>query len=698
MKKISILLVFVACLLSGEVLGQTPNNCNEYTSTGTTSSGYGAGTNAACNALVPGTVTGTGAWTGSGCTGFITSTVTGPPVTCLTISYAYVNTDDFGVITTDTGGALTITGVNVAVVGTTVGPYTCPQAFPYGDVSITICSTIPFNSVTLTNSGCSSGWVVNCVTQSNPCDPAWTLPTPCESDPLIDLDALITGATGGTWTGLGVTGSNFDPAVGTTNVMYTAPCGDSLTQLITVQPNGDATWTVPVGICSDAAPIDLDLLVTGLLGGTWSGTGVTGNMFDPSAGSQTVTYTSGVVPCDDVSAQLITIDPAPDPAWTTITMCASDAPVNLNNQITGTTGGTWSGTGVTGNVFDPFFGTQTITYDITVGACAASSVQQLTVVDPQLTLTSTNASCFGLTDGTLGVTVAGGSGTYTYGWNTAPPQTTANATNVGAGTYTVVVVDGTCIVTDSITIIEPAEIMATMSATQGCAPSLGSAQVAPSGGVGGFTYAWTPSLQTTATALLLDSAMHTVTVTDGNGCTYVDSILVQIFPPPVVTVTADTTIEYGNSIQLNATGGVSYYWDPIDNLDCSDCPNPVANPLEDKHYCVTATDANGCSNETCMTLSVVIVCGEVFVPSAFSPNDDGENDILCVYSDCMESMTFTLFNRWGEKVYQTNNMSVCWDGTWNGKPLNSAVFVYTLDGYLINGELIEQKGNVSLIR
>jgi gliding motility-associated-like protein len=99
-----------------------------------------------------------------------------------------------------------------------------------------------------------------------------------------------------------------------------------------------------------------------------------------------------------------------------------------------------------------------------------------------------------------------------------------------------------------------------------------------------------------------------------------------------------------------------------------------------------------------MLVNVEIVCGEVFVPSGFSPNGDNENDFLCVYSDCMDAFVFEIYNRWGEKVYETAEMSICWDGTWKGKELNSAVFVYTLEGYLINGDRVSQKGNISLVR
>ncbi|MEX1003301.1 MAG: hypothetical protein WDZ35_14370, partial [Crocinitomicaceae bacterium] len=142
--------------------GQSANDCGNYTSTGTTSSSYLPGSNTACNSNVPGTVNATGAWTGSGCSGVIISQVTSGPVSCLTIAYTAVNTDDYATLTTDTGGILTITGVNVGVSGNVIGPYNCVGPSPYGDVMVTICSTIPFSTLTLTNTGCSSGWVVNC--------------------------------------------------------------------------------------------------------------------------------------------------------------------------------------------------------------------------------------------------------------------------------------------------------------------------------------------------------------------------------------------------------------------------------------------------------------------------------------------------------------------------------------------------------
>src|SRR5690606_5943469 len=130
-----------------------------------------------------------------------TSTVNGGPVSCLTLAYIAVNQNDYGTISTNTGGTLTISAINAAVNGNVVGPYSCGSSF-VGTVAITVCSYIPFTSVTLTNSGCSSGWVINCASQIG-CGGGGnagsdSLTTMCSG--VVDLDNLVTGDLGGTWT------------------------------------------------------------------------------------------------------------------------------------------------------------------------------------------------------------------------------------------------------------------------------------------------------------------------------------------------------------------------------------------------------------------------------------------------------------------------------------------------------------------
>lgn len=91
-------------------------------------------------------------------------------------------------------------------------------------------------------------------------------------------------------------------------------------------------------------------------------------------------------------------------------------------------------------------------------------------------------------------------------------------------------------------------------------------------------------------------------------------------------------------------------------------------------------------------------CDVLFIPNAFSPNNDGENDMECVFSNCIETLSLVIYDRWGEKVFETTDPKVCWDGRYQGKLLNTAVFVYSMKATLITGEEIIKKGNVSLIR
>ena len=637
-------------------------------SVGTQSITYTAGT-APCDDAVTQTITvgtqASAAWTP-------------PNGLCLAAGQVDLNTT----ITGTTGGTWSGTGVTGSMFDPSVGT----QSITY-TVGTVPCDDVSTQTINVTPNG----------------DASWTVPINlCIGDAPIDLSPYVTGSPGGTWSGIGVTGTMFDPSVGTQSISYsvgTAPCDDMVTQTINVATALDASWTIPTNICESDSPIDMNAFITGDPGGTWSGTGVTGNMFDPSGGTQTLTYTVGSGGCQATSAQSVAVDLTPDPSWTPSTECISGAPVDMNATITGTTGGTWSGNGITGNNFDPSVGTQALTYTVTQGACTASSTQSVNVLDPTPTTTPTHVSCFGLTDGAAGTTVSGGSGNYTYSWNPSG-QTGANPSGLGAGTYMVTItdVDANCTVIDSVTILEPAEIELNITGLDACAPEKGTAMVQASGGSGALTYDWGSLSSTTNTVTDVDSAMATVVVTDANGCTASDSVFVNIWPLPITTISNDTIIYSGDFVQLNTSGGVLYEWSPSTYLSCEDCANPVATPEDPTTYCVNITDTRGCVTEECVFIDIEIVCGDIFVPSAFSPNDDGENDELCVYSDCLVDFVFVIYNRWGEKVYEGSDMNICWDGTWKGKQLNSAVFVYTLDGSLINGQTVQQKGNISLIR
>lgn len=190
-----------------------------------------------------------------------------------------------------------------------------------------------------------------------------------------------------------------------------------------------------------------------------------------------------------------------------------------------------------------------------------------------------------------------------------------------------------------------------------------------------------------------------VTVTTVNGCKASDSITVIVLPQPIISAGADKTILIGFSTTLQGSGGTDYFWTPATGLSCTNCQNPDASPTETITYSLTATDANGCTNTNTVTVFVDSTCAEIFIPSAFSPNNDGSNELECVFgNNCTQTFRFAIYDRWGNEVFETDKPEICWDGTYKGKALDPAVFVYYLQAVLSNGKTLNNKGNISLIR
>jgi len=217
---------------------------------------------------------------------------------------------------------------------------------------------------------------------------------------------------------------------------------------------------------------------------------------------------------------------------------------------------------------------------------------------------------------------------------------------------------------------------------------------------GASTYDWMPGslTGTTVNVCPTTSTTYTVTGTSALGCTGTAVTTVQTSGPTAGVSAVSTTITLGTNTQLTATGGGDYLWSPTIGLSCTTCSNPIANPIVTTEYCVQVTDTNGCTDSICITINVESPCGEVFVPSAFSPNYNGENEVLKVYGACIKTMNFVIYDRWGEKVFESTDKTIGWDGKQNGQLKNTGVYVYYLNGELNDGTPIKMKGNITLVR
>ncbi len=171
-----------------------------------------------------------------------------------------------------------------------------------------------------------------------------------------------------------------------------------------------------------------------------------------------------------------------------------------------------------------------------------------------------------------------------------------------------------------------------------------------------------------------------------------------------LAVSADPEeITRGESSQLTAYWGnaVSYTWDPPSHLDITSGQTPVASPPETTTYTVTATLDNGCSRQASVEVRVLPPpCGPpfVFLPAAFSPNGDGENEVLKLESNITVEVYWAIYNRWGEKVFEADSLDDYWDGFYKGAEQPAETYGYYLRARCADGQEMFRKGNITLLR
>ena len=158
------------------------------------------------------------------------------------------------------------------------------------------------------------------------------------------------------------------------------------------------------------------------------------------------------------------------------------------------------------------------------------------------------------------------------------------------------------------------------------------------------------------------------------------------------------------TIEQQDEGAVfAYDWTPSNWLSCDDCQIPIATPDTSTMYNILVTDLlTGCETNLFTELRELGVCSEfnLSVPNGFTPNGDGNNDVLYVRSTSVGNIRmFRVFDRWGAMVFETQDMSDGWDGTFNGRQMNPGVLVYYVEALCpIDGSTILKKGNVTLLK
>ncbi len=189
-------------------------------------------------------------------------------------------------------------------------------------------------------------------------------------------------------------------------------------------------------------------------------------------------------------------------------------------------------------------------------------------------------------------------------------------------------------------------------------------------------------------------------------CIGSQSVFVEVVDLPLIVDISATPpeINLGDESFLNAVveaNVVSVSWEPDETLDDPNILNPIATPSETTTYTLIVETGDGCVATGQVTITVFdLPCEDafIFVPNAFTPNDDGVNDVFRVRSVNIDRMTFVVYNRWGQEVFRTEDISEGWDGTFKGDEMPPDVYAWHLEADCIGGEQFIQKGNVSLIR
>jgi gliding motility-associated-like protein len=357
-------------------------------------------------------------------------------------------------------------------------------------------------------------------------------------------------------------------------------------------------------------------------------------------------------------------------------------------------------------------GTYSATVSDAVGCLTSQSVTLEQRPPLVLRFESKDNTCFGYSDGQLEAFAMGGTPGYTYRWSNGGSQ--AVLPNVAAGTYSLTVTDANgCEITANSTVAQPVEIVASATALPVTCHGLadGRITVITDGGSPPFRYSLDNNLFIGSSTLIgLAGGVYTVYIRDAKGCLF--SASATVVEPPVFDVDAgpDVTIEYGSNqtltaVATNAQGAVEYVWTPAveGTLSCTECQSTVAAPLFTVDYEVYAVDENGCDATDRIRVLVEKIKLAV-VPTGFTPNNDGTNDVLQVHGrPGTQVLAFQVFDRWGELVYAATDFAVNtpamgWDGRHKGQMMNPGVFIWTLTVRHEDGEIENLNGQTTLIR
>ena len=352
-------------------------------------------------------------------------------------------------------------------------------------------------------------------------------------------------------------------------------------------------------------------------------------------------------------------------------------------------------------------------------ANGCSSTQNFSIAEPtllSLTAASTPVSCASASDGTITANPVGGSQPFSFdisGNGIQQNNTIGLFENLSVGAYNLLVTDVNNCTAQAQSTVAPAQVDAFVIETDSttCFGDVyrdGQIIITALFPQNGPYYYSLDGINYRSKARF-DSLGHgdfQVFVKSEKGCE--STLAATVFQPEkleAVITPALLEIALGEGATVDVTANnryiISYEWVPITGLSCSDCASPSVSPFNETVYTITVKDNNPGRKFCTATAKLLVVVGphgEILIPNLFSPNGDGANDVFAIFGNNIREVSLKIFNRWGEKVFEADNIYSGWDGTYKSIAQPSGVYTYTTDIVFLDNKKMFKSGTVTLVR
>lgn len=380
----------------------------------------------------------------------------------------------------------------------------------------------------------------------------------------------------------------------------------------------------------------------------------------------------------------------------------------------------------TSTIFEP-----TITYDsagvyqvylvVTDSICLLTDTAQLTIIvtdSLELSVTVDQELCQPIpldltayTNGSADNFIWSSNSSFSDTLNAYLQDSVLNITPTGPTTYYVYVSNAGCSLIDSVVVDFIGSSLILSGNDSICAGDITSLSASSTNPAISFTYVWVPDSvivgSSVGSSINIQPSVTQyvyVTASSATGCVVNDSIQVFVgnIPNGVVVATASEYLvaEGSNVTLIGQPNGYSYSWTPTQGLSNPNAQTTNALVEESTLFTLSVTDGICTKSDTVLVKTYGFICGEpyIFIPNAFSPNGDQENDVLYVRGALIEDMIFRVYDRWGELVFESFDRSEGWNGEFRGKPLDPDTYDYYLKVTCVDDLESIITGNVTLVR